>query len=127
MDRVQLDASWKALLQPEFEHEYMRQLRAFLLQEKQSGKQVYPAGKDMFNALNSTPFDRVCVVILGQDPTTALGRLMVCAFPCSRVSRFRLPCAISTRNLPAILVLCRPAMAVCSPGRLKGCCCSMPC
>lgn len=68
MDRVQLDASWKALLQPEFEHEYMRQLRAFLLQEKQSGKQVYPAGKDMFNALNSTPFDRVCVVILGQDP-----------------------------------------------------------
>lgn len=68
MDRVQLDASWKALLQPEFEHEYMRQLRAFLLQEKQSGKQVYPAGKDMFNALNSTPFDRVRVVILGQDP-----------------------------------------------------------
>jgi len=68
VDRVQLDASWKALLQPEFEHEYMRQLRAFLLQEKQSGKQVYPAGKDMFNALNSTPFDRVRVVILGQDP-----------------------------------------------------------
>lgn len=68
MDRVQLEASWKALLQPEFEREYMRQLRAFLLQEKQAGKQVYPAGKDMFNALNSTPFDRVRVVILGQDP-----------------------------------------------------------
>lgn len=68
MDRVQLDASWKALLQPEFEREYMRELRAFLLQEKHAGKQVFPAGKDMFNALNSTPFDRVRVVILGQDP-----------------------------------------------------------
>lgn len=68
MDRVQLEASWKALLQPEFERAYMRELRAFLLQEKQAGKQVYPAGRDMFNALNSTPFDRVRVVILGQDP-----------------------------------------------------------
>jgi uracil-DNA glycosylase len=68
VDRVQLDASWKALLQPEFEREYMRELRTFLLQEKHAGKQVFPAGKDMFNALNSTPFDRVRVVILGQDP-----------------------------------------------------------
>ncbi len=68
MDRVQLEASWKALLQPEFERDYMRQLRAFLLQEKQAGKQVFPAGRDMFNALNSTPFDQVRVVILGQDP-----------------------------------------------------------
>lgn len=68
MDRVQLEESWKVLLQPEFERDYMRQLRAFLLQEKQAGKQVYPAGRDMFNALNSTPFDSVRVVILGQDP-----------------------------------------------------------
>jgi len=68
VDRVQLEASWKALLQPEFEREYMQQLRAFLLQEKQAGKQVFPAGRDMFNALNSTQFDRVRVVILGQDP-----------------------------------------------------------
>jgi uracil-DNA glycosylase len=65
---VQLEESWKVLLQPEFERDYMRQLRAFLLQEKQAGKQVYPAGRDMFNALNSTPFDSVRVVILGQDP-----------------------------------------------------------
>lgn len=68
MDRVQLEASWKALLQPEFERAYMHELRAFLLQEKHAGKQVFPAGRDMFNALNSTPFDRVRVVILGQDP-----------------------------------------------------------
>ncbi|MFM8511666.1 MAG: uracil-DNA glycosylase, partial [Betaproteobacteria bacterium] len=68
MDRVQLEESWKVLLQPEFERDYMRQLRAFLLQEKQAGKQVYPAGRDMFSALNSTPFDSVRVVILGQDP-----------------------------------------------------------
>jgi uracil-DNA glycosylase len=68
VDRVQLEESWKVLLQPEFERDYMRQLRAFLQQEKQAGKFVYPAGRDMFNALNSTPFDSVRVVVLGQDP-----------------------------------------------------------
>lgn len=46
----------------------MAELKAFLLQEKQRGKVIYPAGKEWFAALNSTPFDRVKVVILGQDP-----------------------------------------------------------
>ncbi len=46
----------------------MGELRDFLLAEKQKGKHIYPQGKDIFNALNSTPFSRVKVVILGQDP-----------------------------------------------------------
>lgn len=46
----------------------MAELKAFLLQEKQRGKVIYPAGKEWFAALNSTPFDRVKAVILGQDP-----------------------------------------------------------
>lgn len=66
--RVQLESSWQALLQDEFELDYMRQLRVFLQQEKQAGKEIYPPGPLIFNALNSTPFDRVRVVILGQDP-----------------------------------------------------------
>ena len=65
---VQLDPSWQALLQDEFGLDYMQQLRAFLQQEKQAGKQIYPPGPLIFNALNSTPFDKVRVVILGQDP-----------------------------------------------------------
>ena len=65
---IKLDASWKALLAEQFEQDYMHALRRFLLAEKQQGKQIYPAGADIFNALNSTPFDQVKVVILGQDP-----------------------------------------------------------
>lgn len=65
---IKLHPSWKALLQQEFEQDYMRDLRAFLLAEKQQGKLIYPPGPDIFNALNTTPFDQVKVVILGQDP-----------------------------------------------------------
>lgn len=65
---IKLEASWKAVLQDQFELDYMQSLRRFLLTEKQQGKQIYPAGPDIFNALNSTPFDKVKLVILGQDP-----------------------------------------------------------
>jgi uracil-DNA glycosylase len=65
---VQLEDSWQAVLQQEFKLPYMQQLREFLLQEKQAGKQIYPPGSLIFNALNSTPLDKVKVVILGQDP-----------------------------------------------------------
>ncbi|MCV6614240.1 MAG: uracil-DNA glycosylase [Cellvibrionaceae bacterium] len=65
---LQLEASWKALLEGEFEQPYMQQLRQFLQAEKQAGKTIYPPGPLMFNALNTTPFDQVKVVILGQDP-----------------------------------------------------------
>jgi uracil-DNA glycosylase len=65
---VQLEPSWQAVLQGEFGQGYMLQLRAFLQDEKQAGKQIYPPGSLIFNALNSTPLDKVRVVILGQDP-----------------------------------------------------------
>ena len=65
---VQLEDSWKRVLIDEFEQDYMRQLRQFLVAEKAAGKKIYPPGNEIFNALNSTPFDQVKVVILGQDP-----------------------------------------------------------
>jgi uracil-DNA glycosylase len=65
---VQLESSWQAVLKDEFEQDYMRQLRVFLQREKQAGKQLHPPGPLIFNALNSTPLDKVRVVILGQDP-----------------------------------------------------------
>ncbi len=68
MERVRLEQSWKELLLPEFECGYMQSLKGFLLCEKQQGRVIYPAGSDIFNALNSTPFDKTRVVILGQDP-----------------------------------------------------------
>lgn len=63
-----LEPGWLKVLEPEFEKEYMKNLKAFLLQEKQAGKTVYPKGADIFAAFNHTPFDKVEVVILGQDP-----------------------------------------------------------
>ena len=65
---VQLEPGWLEQLAPEFDLAYMLSLRDFLVSEKAAGKVVYPAGSEYFNALNSTPFESVKVVILGQDP-----------------------------------------------------------
>lgn len=66
--QVQLDDSWMKVIGGEFEQAYMQELKQFLQAQKQQGKTIFPAGSLIFNALNSTPFDKVKVVILGQDP-----------------------------------------------------------
>ena len=63
-----LESGWQQHLGREFDKDYMVRLRAFLGEQKQAGKTVYPAGPDIFNAFNLTPFERVKVVILGQYP-----------------------------------------------------------
>jgi uracil-DNA glycosylase len=63
----QIEQSWKEVLQSEFEKSYFASLKSFLLDEKKRYT-IYPAGKEIFNAFNTTPFDKVKVVILGQDP-----------------------------------------------------------
>ncbi len=67
-NNIKLDASWLALLEPEFQQPYMQQLRAFLVEERENKKVIYPPGSQWFAAFNYTPFDKVKVVILGQDP-----------------------------------------------------------
>ncbi len=62
------DPSWAEHLMPEFDKPYMQSLRAFLRAEKDRGKVIFPHSSNWFNALVSTPLDRVRVVILGQDP-----------------------------------------------------------
>jgi uracil-DNA glycosylase len=66
--RVTLESSWLEFLAPEFDKPYMKGLRQFLAAEKKNGKVIYPKGSEYFNALDTTPVDRVKVVILGQDP-----------------------------------------------------------
>jgi len=66
--RIKLNPTWLGRLVHEFEKPYMTELRAFLFREKKAGKVIYPRGEDMFAALNSTPFEEIKVVILGQDP-----------------------------------------------------------
>lgn len=64
----QLDPSWQAVIGDELNKPYMQSLRAFLKQEKASGKTIFPPSPLIFNAFNHTPFDKVRVVIIGQDP-----------------------------------------------------------
>lgn len=67
-NKIKLTPSWLALLQDEFELDYMLELRKFLQHEKQRKKVIYPLANQYFSALNLTPFDEVKAVILGQDP-----------------------------------------------------------
>lgn len=60
--------TWKSHLQTEFELPYMQALKAFLREEKDKGKTIYPHSSNWFHALETTPLDQVKVVILGQDP-----------------------------------------------------------
>ena len=62
-----IDPSWKAELSDEFNADYFTKLKDFLVTEKQT-QRVFPQGNKMFSAFNHTPFNKVKVVILGQDP-----------------------------------------------------------
>jgi len=62
-----IEQSWKHILNDEFDKEYFHELKKFLIQEKLKNI-VYPPGNLIFEAYNRTPFDKVKVVIIGQDP-----------------------------------------------------------
>ena len=67
VSKVQIEDSWQKALAPEFQKDYFKKLKAFLVDEKTKGI-VYPPGKLIFEAFNRTPIDKVKVVIIGQDP-----------------------------------------------------------
>jgi uracil-DNA glycosylase len=79
-----LESSWLAVLDQEFEKDYMKSLKAFLQEEKEKGLTIYPKGTDIFNALNTTSFDAVKVVILGQDPYHGVGQAHGLSFSVQR-------------------------------------------
>lgn len=71
---VKIHESWKQILKDEFDKPYFKGLVDFLHQEKREKKTIYPPGPLIFNAFNLTPFDKVRVVILGQDPYHGFGQ-----------------------------------------------------
>ncbi len=83
-NNVQIEPSWKEALAPEFSKPYFNTLIGFIKQEKVDGKTVYPAGSLIFNAYNTTPLDKVKVVILGQDPYHNPGQAMGLSFSVPR-------------------------------------------
>ena len=76
---VKIDPSWYEVLRPQFEAPYFAQLKEFLVAERQQYT-CYPPGSKIFNAFDTTPFDRVKVVILGQDPYHEPGQAMGLCF-----------------------------------------------
>lgn len=65
---VQIESSWKEILKNEFTKPYFLEVVTHLKMERTAGKIIYPPGPLIFNAFNQTPFSKVKVVILGQDP-----------------------------------------------------------
>jgi len=65
---VKIEQSWKDALSAEFEKDYFKKLTDFVRNEYLSGKTIYPEAKNIFNAFNLCPLDKVKVVIIGQDP-----------------------------------------------------------
>lgn len=84
MSDVKIEAGWKAALSVEFEQPYFKAIAGFLRSEKAAGKVIYPPGSLIFNAFDSTPFDQVKVVILGQDPYHNPGEAMGLCFSVPR-------------------------------------------
>ena len=67
MVNVKIEETWKRVLTPEFEKDYFVRLTDFVRQEYKTTT-IYPPGRLIFNAFNLCPFDKVKVVIIGQDP-----------------------------------------------------------
>ena len=76
---VKIEESWKKILADEFEKPYFAELAGFVKAAYRNGV-VYPPPGKIFNAFNRTPFDKVKVVILGQDPYHEPGQAQGLAF-----------------------------------------------
>jgi uracil-DNA glycosylase len=68
-----IESSWKKLLNDEFQKPYFADLKQFLIKEK-SQYRIFPPGEEIFSAFDLTPFEKVKVVILGQDPYHGVGQ-----------------------------------------------------
>jgi uracil-DNA glycosylase len=69
-----IEESWKEVMAEEFNKPYFIDLKKFILDEKNKGQVIYPPGQLIFSAFNHTPFDKVKVVIVGQDPYHGIGQ-----------------------------------------------------
>ena len=65
---IKINESWLKFIQPEFDKEYMKNIKKSILNYKKSGKIIYPKNNEIFNAINLTDFEKTKVIILGQDP-----------------------------------------------------------
>jgi uracil-DNA glycosylase len=74
LNNIKIEESWKNALSDEFQQPYFAAINQFILQEQQAGHTIFPSEPLIFNAFNATTFDKVKVVILGQDPYHNIGQ-----------------------------------------------------
>lgn len=108
---VQIEESWKQHLAPEFEKDYFIKLTEFVRSEYQTTT-IYPPGRFIFNAFNLCPFNKVKVVIIGQDPYHGPGQAHGLCFSVNDGVPFPLPYKIFSKKYKAIWVLPSPLQAI---------------
>lgn len=85
---VKIESSWKEVLKEEFEKEYFKNLTEFVRNEYSGNTPIYPPARLIFNAFDHCPFDKVKVVILGQDPYHGAGQANGLCFSVNRGIQF---------------------------------------
>ena len=122
---VQIEDSWKAHLQPEFDKDYFYTLTNFVREEY--GKYaIYPPGKLIFNAFNLCPFDKVKVVIIGQDPYHGPGQAHGLCFSVNDGVPFPPSLVNIFKEIKADIGTDAPPTGNLTVGRNKAYYCSMP-
>jgi uracil-DNA glycosylase len=81
---VKIEAGWKEALRDDFSKDYFRHIVDTLKSERNAGRTCYPPGPLIFNAFAQTPFDKVKVVLIGQDPYHGPGQAMGLSFSVPR-------------------------------------------
>jgi uracil-DNA glycosylase len=84
-EKINIEPSWKNILLEEFQKDYFSLLTTYVKKQVTEGVTIYPAGPLIFNAFAQTPFDKVKVVILGQDPYHNPGEAMGLCFSVPRL------------------------------------------
>ncbi|MCB9252732.1 MAG: uracil-DNA glycosylase [Flavobacteriales bacterium] len=81
--KVKINDEWARILLTEFESDYFKNLKEFLIEEKKH-HQIFPPGSKIFEAFNTTPFSKVRLVIIGQDPYHGLNQANGLCFSVNR-------------------------------------------
>ncbi len=117
---LQIDSSWKPILEPETAKPYFIHLSEAIKAQKKAGKTIYPAGSQIFRAFDLTPFPSVAIVILGQDPYHTPGMANGLAFSVNPA--MRLPPSLQNiyRELAADLAIQEPTTGDLSPWATQG-------
>lgn len=123
---VRIAPDWKVILEPEFEKPYFAELTRFV-REEYASRRIYPRGSNIFRAFDKCPFERLKVVIIGQDPYHGPGQANgLCfsvgdgvPFPPSLQNIFKEVSDDTGRPTPRAATL--------TAGPSRGCCCSTRC